>query len=120
VRIILSKSFDNIDLNNLGNHFTVVGNEYAITSNIETLSDDAMKISEDSEMFFIYVRTTKEAINWEATKISNEEYPHEKEVITNVNTPIFITQIYNEDHEIVVENVWGNTGNRVDLWVNNK
>jgi len=113
VRIITADSLESIDINNLGNHFTVEGNEPAIAMGLDSLSSD----SQEGEVFYIYVEVDEKEINKEATKKSNEYYPLEKEVVTNNNTAIRITEIYNEAQEVVAENITGNTGERVHEWV---
>ena len=112
VRIITAESLESIDLNNLGNHFTTEGNEAAIAMSLDHLSADA----QEGEIFYIYVEVDEKDINNEATKKSNEYHPLEKEVVTNNNTAIRITEIYNEAQEVVAENITGNTGERVHEW----
>ena len=113
VRIITADSLESIDINNLGNHFTVEGNEPAIAMGLDSLSSD----SQEGEVFYIYVEVDEKEINKEATKKSNEYYPLEKEVVTNNNTAIRITEIYNEAQEVIAKNITGNTGKRVHEWV---
>ena len=111
VRIITAESLENIDLNNLGNHFTVEGNEAEIASKLEFLSEDAQK----GELFYVYVECDN--VNNEATEISNSNHPSEKEVVTNENSHIKITEILDDCFNVVAENIEGNTGSRVHEWV---
>ena len=111
VRIITAESIESIDLNNLGNHFTIEGNEPAIASKLEALSADA----QSGDLFYIYVDC--DSINQEATDFSNEEHPEEKEVVTNPNTTVKILEILDDSFNVVAKNVIGNTGSRVHEWV---
>jgi hypothetical protein len=111
VRIITAESLESIDLNNLGNHFTVEGNEPAIVSKIQHLSEDA----QGGALFYVYVEC--DSINQEATDFSNEEHPSEKEVVTNANSTIKVLEILDDCFNVVAENLTGNTGSRVHEWV---
>jgi len=111
VRIVTAESLETIDLNNLGNHFTVEGNEPAIATNIQHLSQYA----KNGDVFYIYVEC--ENINAAATALSNQYHPLEKEVVTVENSHIKILEVLDENFNVVAENIEGNTGARIHEWV---
>ena len=111
VRIITAETLESIDFNNLGNHFTVEGNEPAIAMKLNHLSADAS----EGNLFYVYIET--KSINEEATAISNEEHPDEKEVVTIPNSEVKVIEVLNDAFEVVDFDFTANTGTRVHEWV---
>jgi len=112
VRLITAKTLESIDFNNLGNHFTVEGNEPAIAMNLNHLSADAS----EGNIFYVYIET--DSINNEATTISNENHPSEKEVVTNENSEVKVIEVLDEDFNVIASDFIANTGTRTHEWVN--
>ena len=110
VRLITANSLEEIDFSNLGNHFTVEGNEPAIAKTLEHLSADAS----EGKIFYIYVET--DSINVEATELSNNEHSDEKEFVTIEDSEIQVIEVLNDCFEVVASNFNANTGTRMHEW----
>lgn len=106
-RIIYLDSIEELDLDNLGVHFTADRYYKHTGGGSNGLTKTDSKIT-------VHVRVLggyKNKINKEATAISRENYPNEKEVVLNFNEKL--TAWINGKKVIV------NTGTRSDLWVKN-
>ena len=107
---------EQIDLENIGCHFTAnLGyNHRGGGSNGGTI-EKAYKVT-------IYTKDYE--INEEATKISNENYPHEQEVVLEMNQKIDIEMLVAKHNGMGYgickpEYITADTGERADVWVKN-
>lgn len=116
-RVVYLNEVSELDLNNLGNHFTK-NNSYTHKgggANGVTLFKK-IKCS-------IRAMIEESLINKEATLLSNNEYPHECEVVTFQNSEILVYEISYEFHadrlpmKFDNEPKKANTGSRIDKWV---
>ena len=107
---------EDIDYNNIGCHFTadLNYNHLGGGSNGGTVE----------RMFKVTIYAEEYIVNDEATKVSNENYPHEKEVVLEMDQTIEV-EINIAKHNGLgygyckPERITVNTGDRADLWVKN-
>lgn len=121
-RIIYASSISDINFKNIGNHWS--DNERAISTYFvrnSPITISGKSINTDEMTQFMVIGEIKHStINWEATDISNKEHPKESEIVTKMNSKVFIKEIYNYDTDKFVKiNKWGKTGQKVDGWVKN-
>lgn len=114
-RKIWVNSLEEIDFQNVGNHWTVEGNEAAVGMMTSTQLNGE---DQDGEFFWLYVDGEYE-IDEAATEESNLNHPAEKEVILKRGQDIVITEVFDSSFRVVATNVPANTGDRVAEWVRN-
>ena len=105
-RVIYLNSIEELDLNNIGVHFTS-DKYYRHSGGGSNGLTEVKKI----EVVICIDRVSKNKINEKATAISNANYPSEKEVVLEMNTE-FSAWVLGKKVKI-------NTGTRADLWVKN-
>ena len=122
-RTIYLESLDQLDLDNLGCHFSsAMGYIHRNGSQSGTTRKGLFLVE-------IYVDVDKGMINQEATEQSNLEYPKEMEVVLNTNQSLDVTVSVHKGTQSNGEIVFyrsglrpaysaiANTGTRVDDWV---
>lgn len=116
-RIIFLDKIEDLDLNNIGVHFTadLNYNHNGGGSNGLTKTDAQYKV-------VVYVK--KYVVNEEATKISNDNYPCEKEIVLQMNQVISAELLVFQKNDTMqfgratnMGKVKCNVGTRADIWV---
>lgn len=117
-RVLFIDDIGMIDFANIGCHWT---------SNMSYAHSGGGMNGFSKGKFQVTLLTSRTMINKEATKISREGYPHEKEVVLSENTTLKVVYLlvvpmingkldYSKQERYIAN---GNTGNRVDIWVKN-
>lgn len=106
-RVIYLNNIEELDLNNCGVHFTS-NKDY---NHVGGGSNGTTKTEGKIAVVINVLGGYKNKINTEATAISNENYPNEKEVVLNFNTKL---TAWINGNKVTI-----NTGDRGDLWVKN-
>lgn len=117
-RVIFIDEITMIDFENVGCHWT---------SNMSYTHAGGGMNGFFKGNFQVTLLTSRTGVNKEATKISREGYPHEKEIVLNENTTLKVVYLlvvpmingkldYSKQERFITR---GNTGNRVDKWVKN-
>ena len=113
-RGIMADSIESIDLGNLGVHWSA--DQYfadgAGKGENTKLSDAKL----GSQNFILSTWVELESVNFDATVESNNEYPHEYEIVLSQN--LYIEVEINDDFGYVVFTGKANTGTRSDDWAN--
>lgn len=115
-RVLFIDDISMIDFDNIGCHWT---------SNMSYAHAGGGMNGFSKGKFQVTLLTSRTGINKEATKISREGYPHEKEIVLNENTALKVVYLlvvpmingkldYSKQERFIIS---GNTGNRVDKWV---
>jgi hypothetical protein len=111
-RVIFVSDLSEIDFNNFGVHFT---------ENLQYthLGGGSNGLSE-AKKYKITVFVKKYEVNENATNISRESFPHEKEVVLDFDQELNCQLSIIENNEFVsISKCKINTGQRSDLWVRN-
>jgi hypothetical protein len=100
-----------LDMNNLGVHFTA---EPSVANSMDNWMTSLNKTG--NELFIISAWIDVDDINFPATLNSNSDYPREYEIVMDKNVKLKI-DVEDNYGEVVLSNASANTGTRQDGWV---
>lgn len=109
-RGFFSDSIEDIDLNEIGCHWSV---DEQVANDIE---NSVLSTKQGNELFVVTTWINLVDINFMATMESSKAHPREFEIVIEPNTDILIN-IQDNYGETVVNSIRANTGNRYDSWV---
>jgi hypothetical protein len=117
-RVLYLDSENDIDFENLGNHFT---------RRMDYVHNGGGEKGFSNGKYIVCVCgfVEENRINEAATEFSNKNYPHESEVVTEKKSEIRITsiQVLTKKGYLLRKkrvNILANTGKRIDAWVKNE
>jgi len=109
-RVIFVSDLSEIDFNNFGVHFTENLQYIHLWGGSNGLSE--------VKKYKITVFVKKYEVNEDATRLSRESFPHEKEVVLDFDQELNCQLSIIENNEFVsISKCKINTGQRSDLWV---
>jgi hypothetical protein len=110
-RVIFVTSEKEINFSEVGAHWT---SDETVLANMNS----SLVGCEKGKKLILFAEIEDSMIDTECTEISNTNYPHEKEVVLNLNTELENVEIYDPSDDEVLMTVRCNTGSNCNEWVN--
>lgn len=110
-RAIFVTSEKEINFSEIGVHWT---SDETVLSDINS----SLVGCEKGKKLILFAEIEDSIIDAECTEISNTNFPHEKEVVLNLNTELENVEVYDPSEDEVLMVVRCNTGENCNEWVN--